>query len=235
MNRHPRTDLLHLANLSGNVTYAEERVRERTCFFTLPELVAAVPGNSRYPVERAMRYKKRLLPEIFQWPIVTVAAMSGFHPLVRCWLVFRKGAVPELIYRVIAAEVAEKAAKGLGDDWPHAWDIVERLYRCTRKRDRVDNLADLAAAQKLSSTYPVTPEKLALLCALGAAADLDPMPAAVVSAGWLIDGYKALDSPNDAVVSLWVGQLIQETCAKALAKHPQQTLLKSSLGTGIRK
>jgi len=229
---YPTHPLARVSFEKRNQAHAEKQLRELTRFYDMPELqeAAAVVGRR---VRDVLRWRAKPPPPIFQWALVTAATVPKLSALTRCWLLFRPGGAPELIYRVIAARMGERVAKSIRNV-PPAMEIISNLYNVTYTPEtNTYVLAELKQARIIAATVLANAKTLRDQIgarALEESAAPDARTAAVNVCSWAIDTFIPLGGTCEADIVHVIGLDIKEVCTQALNKHPQKELLMSAIG-----
>jgi hypothetical protein len=233
MMSYPTHRLDALPFTPHNQRAAEQQLRKYTRLYQMDELREAAAREGRR-LREMLRWKKKELPPLFQWPLITAATVPRVSSLTRCWLVFRPRGAPVLVYRAIAARVGERVARGLRKVDPGAMELLIYLYNAANAAETDSFVLDqMRSGREMARRVldrAVGHERTLAARALQEACDPDARRAAVGVCSWSIDAWPLLGVTCEADVVRFVGRVIKETCIRALNQHPQRELLVRAVG-----
>lgn len=185
----------------------------------------------KQPIPEILRRTRKPLPTALQWHIVATVSHAPLSPVTTLWLTLKPNAVPDIVLRGYARDVAIYVTERVFPTSSVAWRIIKCLdfNAGTVQLSALAALGDAREAARGTQASAGNENIRLAANALERAASEDPLEAAIGVSEVAVEAYRALQAPDEGFVVAALATKMSRLCTKALEQHPQKDILKARL------
>jgi len=183
------------------------------------------------PFAKMLLRTQKPLPTELQWYTVATISHIPLSPVTLLWLALKPNAVPFLVLRSYARDIAIYITERAFPVSATAWRIVRCLdFNAGVVQLRALEELDAARGWARSMQAGASNENIRLAAvALEEAANDDALKAAIGVSEAAVLATRALRVPDDGSVVTALARKMSRLCTKALEQHPQKDVLKAQI------